>query len=164
VVHLGSVLQRARTHSPEARAAAAVCFTLFAMHGGRLPVIVGAGIVDAMLLTVLLWPNSLITRTLHTRCGPSLDIARMTRRECFRASGGFLLLSIASLTIMLGSEWAGGVFDPPYRGTQASPPLLQFWYALWGFFFFMALVAAGCLLLRAPFRPARPSAPAAAAR
>jgi hypothetical protein len=160
VVQPGSILQRARRNSPEARAAAAVCFTLFAMHGGRLPVIVGAGLVDAMLLAVLLWPNSLVTRALHTRCGPSLDVAQMNRRECFRASGGFLLLSISSLAIMLGSEWAGGVFDPPFRGTQASPPLLQFWYALWGFFFFMAFVAAVYLLLRAPFRPARPNAPA----
>jgi hypothetical protein len=68
-----SILQRARRNSPEARAAAAVCFTLFAIQGQRLPVIVGAGIVDAILLAVLLWPNSLVTRTLHIRCGPSLE-------------------------------------------------------------------------------------------
>jgi hypothetical protein len=140
-----------------------VCFTLLAIHGQRLPVILGAGIVDAMLLVVLLWPDSLVARALHAQCGPSLDVAQMTRRECFRASGSFLLLSIMSLAIMLGSEWAGGVFDPPFRETQASPPLLQFWYALWGFFFFMAFVASGYLLLRAPFRPVRHHAPAPAA-
>ncbi|HEX6433461.1 MAG TPA: hypothetical protein VFZ87_04440 [Gemmatimonadales bacterium] len=157
----GSILQRARRHTPAGRAATAVITTLFAIKGQKLQIIVGAGVIDAILVFVTIWPQHRVSRALCAPWGPSLDAGRMTRRECLRDAGWFLLLSIVSLAIMLGSEWAGGVFDPPYRGTSASPPMLQFWYALWGFFYFMAFIAFLYLLLRAPFRPGRLSPPAA---
>jgi hypothetical protein len=157
----GSVLHRARRHSPAARAATVAIATLFAIKGQKLQIIVGAAVIDTLLIFVTLWPDHRVSRALYASWGPSLEAGRMTRRECFRDAGWFLLLSIISLAVMLGSEWAGGVFDPPYRGTRASPPILQFWYALWGFFFFMALAASVYLLLRAPLRPGQLSPPAA---
>ena len=151
----GSILQRARRQSPTGRAATAAITTLFAIKGQKLQIIVGAVVIDAILVFMMVWPEHRVSRVLSAPWGPSLEAGRMTRRECFRDAGWFFLLSIVSLAIMLGSEWAGGVFDPPYRGTHASPAVLQFWYALWGFFFFMALAASVYLLLRAPFRPGR---------
>lgn len=155
----GSILQRARRHSPAARAATAVIMTLFAIKGQKLQIIVGAAVIDAILVFVTVWPDHRVSRVLYAPWGPSLEAGQMTRRECFRDAGWFLLLSIVSLAIMLGSEWAGGVFDHPV-GTRKSPAPLQFWYALWGFFFFMAFAASVYLLVRAPFRPGRLSPPA----
>jgi hypothetical protein len=122
---------------------------LFLILSGGRPLILGFGLIGVVLLLVLVFPGSTFSRVMRSHHGPSLSAGTMSRGECLRSAGSFLVVVIMSLgSIYLIDTVAThlGV----YPGDVPELQVLLFMYVI---FLGIGVIGALYLLVRAPFRP-----------
>jgi hypothetical protein len=113
------------------------------------PFKVAAGVCLGMAAILALAPGSNAGRLLFSRLGPSLDAGAMTRAECWRSTGGFLVIAALALGTIVGLTALG----PLLRRDPWDVPVLAALLFAFSLLVIMGIAGALYLAARAPFRP-----------